>query len=72
MSDKPRYLIESEIAVKKQQLADTDYQAIKFAEGALTAEEYAESKAARQTLRDEINALEAELATFPEETALGF
>lgn len=71
MSDKPRYLIESEIAVRKQKLAASDYQALKFAEGELTAEEYAEAKAQRQTWRDEINALEAELATFPEETALG-
>lgn len=32
ISDKPKYLIESEIAIKKQKLAATDYQALKFAE----------------------------------------
>ena len=45
----------------KQQLAQSDYQAIKFAEGWLTAEEYAPIKAHRQSLRDQINSLEAEL-----------
>ncbi len=64
-SDKPKYLIESEIAVKKQKLAATDYQAIKFAEGSLSADEYAEVKTQRETWRQEINTLEAELATFP-------
>lgn len=46
------------IAELKKQLADTDYQAIKFAEGQLTTEEYAEMKAQRQGWRDEINELE--------------
>ena len=31
MNDKPKYLIESEIAVRKQMLTGTDYQALKFA-----------------------------------------
>jgi hypothetical protein len=43
----------------KSQLAATDYQAIKYAEGWITAEEYAEAKALRQSLRDQINALES-------------
>ena len=43
----------------KGKLAETDYKAIKYAEGLLTEEEYAETKAQRQAWRDEINALEA-------------
>lgn len=70
MNDKPRYMIESEIAVKKQMLAGTDYQALKFAEGALTEEEYAETKEKRELWRAEVNELEAELAKFPEETRM--
>ena len=42
----------------KQNLADTDYQAIKFAEGRMTAEEYAPIGEQRQAWRDEINRLE--------------
>ena len=42
----------------KNQLAETDYKAIKFAEGWISAEEYAPVKAERQMLRDKINELE--------------
>ncbi len=42
----------------KQNLKNTDYQAIKYAEGQLTEEEYAPMKAQRQAWRDEINYLE--------------
>lgn len=45
----------------KSQLAATDYKAIKYAEGLITAEDYAPIKAARQALRDQINALEAQI-----------
>lgn len=45
----------------KQLLSSTDYKAIKFAEGMLSEEEYAETKALRQSYRDEINKLEEEL-----------
>ena len=48
-----------EIAELKDRLADTDYQAIKYAEGALNENEYAEMKVQRQAWRDRINALEA-------------
>ena len=44
----------------KRNLANTDYQAIKYAEGMLSASEYAEMKAQRQSWRDEINQLENE------------
>lgn len=43
------------IAELKGLLAATDYKAIKYAEGELTAEEYAETKAERQAWRAEIN-----------------
>ena len=52
---------EREIAELKQKLRGTDYQAIKFAEGMLSAEEYAEMKAKRQAWRDRINLLEVEI-----------
>ena len=45
----------------KQFLCDTDYQAIKYAEGMLSASEYAEMKAQRQSWRNEINQLEQSL-----------
>lgn len=45
----------------KQQLRDTDYKAIKYAEGLLTDEGYSEVRKQRQSWRDEINKLEAEL-----------
>ena len=46
----------------KQQLLRTDYKAIKYFEGWLTEEEYAETKAERQRIREEINRLEQELS----------
>ena len=49
---------EDEIAELKAKLAATDYQAIKYAEGVLSEEEYAEMKAQRQAWRDRINELE--------------
>lgn len=42
----------------KQRLFNTDYQAIKFAEGELSAEEYEETKQQRRKWREEINKLE--------------
>lgn len=48
----------SRIAELKQLLAESDYKAIKYAEGWLTAEDYAATKAQRQAWRDEINELE--------------
>ena len=52
--------VEQQIASLKQNLADTDYKAIKYAEGAISDEDYAETKALRQSWRDEINRLESE------------
>lgn len=52
---------QNRIAELKSLLAQTDYQAIKYAEGQLSASEYAEMKKQRQTWRDEINKLETEV-----------
>ena len=49
----------------KQKLSETDYKALKFADGALTEVEYAPIKTARQSWRDEINEIEK---TFKEPT----
>ena len=56
--EKTKITPEMQIAELKQKLNDTDYQAIKFAEGWLTDQEYAPIKAQRQLWRDEINKLE--------------
>lgn len=44
----------------KDTLLNSDYQAIKYAEGLISEEEYAPIKAQRQAWREEINKLEAE------------
>lgn len=45
----------------KKLLAESDYRAIKYAEGCYTEEEYKPYKEQRQAYRDEINQLEQEL-----------
>lgn len=50
--------IELEIHELKDKLNNTDYQAIKYAEGWLTEEDYAPVKAQRQEWRNRINELE--------------
>ena len=52
---------EREIAELKMKLRDTDYQAIKFAEGVLSEDEYAPIRTQRQAWRDRINELESEI-----------
>lgn len=59
--EKAKFEIQKQIVAKKAELAKTDYKCLKFIDGSLTEEEYAPIKAARQTLRDEINALEEQL-----------
>jgi hypothetical protein len=49
-----------EIAELKAKLAATDYQAIKYAEGVLSADEYEPTKIMRQEWRDRINELEVD------------
>ncbi len=51
----------TEIAELKRKLSDTDYAIIKIAEGAATAEEYADIIAQRETWRNRINELEKEI-----------
>lgn len=50
--------INKEINELKKKLFDTDYKAIKYSEGWLTDEEYAEVKAQREEWRKRINELE--------------
>lgn len=52
------YEKQQEISELKQKLRDTDYQAIKYAEGRLTQEEYQSISNQRQEWRDKINDLE--------------
>ena len=54
-------VINKEISELKKKLFDTDYKAIKYSEGWLTDEEYAEVKAQREEWRKRINELEASL-----------
>lgn len=56
-----RQVVEREIVELKQKLYDTDYKAIKYAEGFLTEEGYKETKAQRQMWRDRINELESKI-----------
>ena len=56
-----RQVVEREISELKRKLSDTDYKAIKYAEGFLTEEEYKETKTQRQLWRDRINELESKI-----------
>lgn len=56
-----RQVVKREIDELKRKLSDTDYKAIKYAEGFLTEEEYKETKAQRQMWRDRINELESKI-----------
>lgn len=51
-------LAQMEIMKLKGNLMETDYKAIKYAEGLISVEDYAPIKAQRQAWRDEINELE--------------
>lgn len=55
------YNILQEIEQLKQQLFETDYKCLKYVDGALTEDEYKSVREYRQTLRDKINELEAQL-----------
>ena len=52
---------EDKISALKKELASTDYQAIKYAEGWFTEEEYTPIKAMREELREQIRKLESEV-----------
>ncbi len=57
----PEELIQQEILDCKRQLEESDYKCLKYVDGALSEEEYAEVKAERQALRNRINELEESL-----------
>lgn len=56
-----RLAMETRIGELKRMLDKTDYQAIKFAEGEMTAKEFAPVKAQRAAWRAEINEIEGQL-----------
>lgn len=53
--------LQIKISKLKKALKSTDYQAIKFAEGEMTLEEYQEVREQRRAWRAEINELEKQL-----------
>lgn len=53
---------EAEINACQIMLRDSDYKAHKFAEGLISEEDYAETKAQRQAWRDKINEMQEILA----------
>lgn len=55
--------INGEILALQQLLAASDYKALKYSEGFITEDDYAETKTLRQSFRDKINELQEELAT---------
>ena len=52
----------AEIAELKQKLADTDYKALKYADGVLSREEYEPIREQRQKWREKINEIEKDFA----------
>ena len=60
-----KVLIAQEIVRCLGELKDTDYKAIKFAEGELSEAEYAPIRELRRQWRVEINRLEKELENLP-------
>ena len=59
--EEKREVILGEINACIQILANSDYKALKYAEGQLSEVEYAEIKKFRQSMRDRINELQNEL-----------
>lgn len=59
--------IEGAISAYKNLLQQTDYMAIKHADGALTPEEYGPMRAKREEWREAINQCEAQLAALDEQ-----
>lgn len=61
--EKDRLILEhnSKIIELKARLKATDYKAIKYAEGEITAQDYAETLGKRRAWRAEINALETKI-----------
>lgn len=61
-SQKPIRLKQIRIAELKSFLSDSDYKAIKYAEGLISETDYDPIKSERQKFREEINQLEAEIS----------
>ena len=59
--------VEEQIKVLKQILSDSDYKAIKYAEGWISEEDYAPIKNERQAIRDKINLLQNEIQALTQE-----
>lgn len=53
--------LQEQMTTLKQDLSNTDYQAIKYAEGWFTDEEYSPIKAMRENIREKIRDLESQL-----------
>ena len=62
LARKPIKVKEYQITILKKKLEDSDYKAIKYAEGFISEEEYAPIKEERQNYRTQINQLEAEIS----------
>lgn len=60
-NEERRAVIEGEINALKQLLANTDYKALKHADGVISDEEYAETLELRKSYREKINKYEEEL-----------
>lgn len=58
--------IQSDINAFKQLLQNTDYKALKHADGVISDEDYADVLEERERFRARINELESELAAIPE------
>jgi len=54
----PNDIKKRQIANLKAQLTNTDYKAVKYAEGLISAADYVATKAERETIRAQIRALE--------------
>ena len=61
MNDERIEFITGEINAYKQLLTNTDYKALKHADGVLSDEEYAETLELRKSYREKINMYEEEL-----------
>lgn len=59
--------INAEITALKSLLTDTDYKALKHADGVMSAEEYEPIRQQREEWRDKINALETKLTAATQE-----
>lgn len=69
LTNKEKWIAQRPIRIKqlridelKVLLEESDYKAIKYAEGLISEEDYTIIKAKRQSYREEINQLEAEIA----------